>query len=169
MFGNVTSEERVILETIARIRRRKCFGSADGNPLEERVIAAHANMRSAKRHIGELLRKGYLVQQDEKYDLKDAFNGLYRRLRRSVPSEAVLTVFDSPRYYLHPTEPRPFTVRECARLQGFPDSFVFRGSHKNQYTQIGNAVPPPLAKAVAKSVRDHVICLSGAKALAGRA
>ena len=45
------------------------------------------------------------------------------------------------------------TPRELARLQSFPDSFVFRGSKKHQLVQIGNAVPPLMAKAIGIAVR----------------
>ena len=49
---------------------------------------------------------------------------------------------------LHPDQHRLVSVRECARSQGFPDSFSFYGSIKDKHKQIGNAVPPPLGKAV---------------------
>ncbi len=53
---------------------------------------------------------------------------------------------------IHPIEPRVITVREMARLQSFPDDFIFYGSKSKQMVQIGNAVPPLLAKAIALSI-----------------
>jgi DNA (cytosine-5)-methyltransferase 1 len=50
--------------------------------------------------------------------------------------------------YGHPLQDRPLTPREAARIQGFPDSFIFFGTRADIRSQIGNAVPPPLAEAV---------------------
>ena len=58
------------------------------------------------------------------------------------------------RPHIHPTEHRHITVREAARLQSFPDSYVFCRTSTAQYRQIGNAVPPVLARAVAGAIRD---------------
>ena len=57
---------------------------------------------------------------------------------------------------IHPIEPRVITVREMARLQSFPDSFVFKGTKSKQMVQIGNAVPPLLAKAIALSIKHSL-------------
>jgi DNA (cytosine-5)-methyltransferase 1 len=54
---------------------------------------------------------------------------------------------------IHPIESRVITVREMARLQSFPDDFIFKGSKGKQMVQIGNAVPPLLAKAIGLSIR----------------
>jgi len=54
------------------------------------------------------------------------------------------------REFIHPTEHRPLTVRECARLQTFPDSYDFRGNVQSIAQQIGNAVPPLASKTIAE-------------------
>ena len=76
---------------------------------------------------------------------------LFGRLWWDRPSVTIRTEFFKPEKgrYLHPEQHRPITHREAARLQGFPDDFVFRGSKTQIARQIGNAVPPPLARALA--------------------
>jgi len=76
---------------------------------------------------------------------------LFGRLWWERPSVTIRTEFYKPEKgrYLHPEANRPITHREAARLQGFPDDFDFRGTRIQVGVQIGNAVPPPLAEAVA--------------------
>lgn len=59
--------------------------------------------------------------------------------------------------YIHPTEIRTLSVREAARIQSFTDDFIFVGNMREQYVQIGNAVPPLLSYAIAKQIKDTVI------------
>lgn len=66
------------------------------------------------------------------------------------PSGTVVNVRKS--MWIHPTLDRAISVREAARLQTFPDSFVFCGSKDKQYQQVGNAVPPIMAKSIAKKL-----------------
>lgn len=84
----------------------------------------------------------------------DIFHDKMKRLRRDRPSWTVVAHLYKDGYmYIHPTQPRSITVREAARLQSFPDRFVFCGSRTDQFKQVGNAVPPLLAKGVAEAVR----------------
>ena len=67
-----------------------------------------------------------------------------RRLRPDEPSKAITSA--AVREFIHPTEHRHLTLRECARLQGFPDDFEFIGSLSDQATLVGNAIPPALGE-----------------------
>jgi DNA (cytosine-5)-methyltransferase 1 len=81
---------------------------------------------------------------------------LFGRLWWDRPSVTIRTEFFKPEKgrYLHPDQDRPITHREAARLMGFPDDFKFCGSKIEIARQIGNAVPPPLAGAIADTVRS---------------
>lgn len=83
---------------------------------------------------------------------------LFGRLWWDRPSVTIRTEFFKPEKgrYLHPEQHRPITHREAARLMGFPDDFAFCGSKTEIARQIGNAVPPRLAAAVAKVVLQYL-------------
>ncbi len=83
-------------------------------------------------------------------DVKRTQNTIYLRLNYDEPSGTVINVRKS--MWIHPTLDRAISIREAARLQTFPDSFVFCGSKDKQYQQVGNAVPPIMAKAIAKQL-----------------
>ena len=77
-------------------------------------------------------------------------------LKRLIASEPALTITSaSTREFVHPTEDRCLTIRECARIQTFPDSFEFCGSAADQIKQIGNAIPPLLARTFAEYIMDQ--------------
>lgn len=83
-------------------------------------------------------------------DVKRTQNTIYLRLNYDEPSGTVINVRKS--MWIHPTLDRAISIREAARLQTFPDSFVFYGSKDKQYQQVGNAVPPIMAKAIAEQL-----------------
>lgn len=85
----------------------------------------------------------------------------YGRLSRTGQASTVLTKCD-PHWgaYVHPTQERTISVREAARLQGFPDRFIFAGEHLSKhYEQVGNAVPVPVAYALGAAAISHLKAL----------
>ena len=83
-------------------------------------------------------------------DISRTQNTIYLRLNYDEPSGTVVNVRKS--MWIHPTKNRAISVREAARLQTFPDHFVFCGTKDKQYQQVGNAVPPIMAKSIAKKL-----------------
>jgi DNA (cytosine-5)-methyltransferase 1 len=153
VFGEVTENERTILEVLRRLRRqerRRDHGDAD--PVSFDRLEAALGPRFL-RLVSGLVEKGYLRQVEDGVDLAGTFNGKFRRLAWDKPSSTVDTRFGSPRYFLHPTQQRGFTIREAARIQGFDDTYIFHGNEKAHYRLIGNAVPPPLGEFAAKIVK----------------
>ena len=95
------------------------------------------------------------------WDMGGGRTGILRRLSMKEPS---LTVLTSPSQKqtdrCHPLEPRPFTVRENARCQSFPDEWEFCGTVGEQYKQVGNAVPVNLSYEIAVKIKE---ALTGGK------
>ncbi len=83
----------------------------------------------------------------------------YGRLRYDKPSFTITTYFNrlGNGCNLHPEQDRIISIREGARLQSFPDNYQFWGSKASQYKQIGNAVPPLLARAVAEAIKPYLM------------
>ena len=88
-------------------------------------------------------------------DIARTQNTIYLRLKYDEPSGTVVNVRKS--MWVHPTKNRAVSIREAARLQTFPDSFVFCGTKDKQYQQVGNAVPPIMAKSIAKKLASTLI------------
>ena len=85
----------------------------------------------------------------------EIFRDKFYRLRLDAPCKTITAhmKFDC-HMYIHPEQARGLTPREAARVQGFPDSYIFRGAFTRWYEQVGNAVPPPLARAIARAIRE---------------
>jgi DNA (cytosine-5)-methyltransferase 1 len=82
------------------------------------------------------------------------FGNTYKRLHRDRP--ALTLVPGNNAFPIHPVENRSLTPREAARLQGFPDEYVFEGTRAAKCKLVGNAVPVKLASALADSIRRHL-------------
>lgn len=89
---------------------------------------------------------------------KSIYSGTWTRMRKDEISVTITTRFDTPSSgkFTHPYLNRAITVREAARIQSFPDDFHFVGNKGSQMKQVGNAVPPLLAGAIAKVIMDDI-------------
>lgn len=156
VFGSICEAARSTLVAFIRIRRterRRAEGDAD--PLE----FGRACEQFGRAVIDELLEAGYLRligSRDEYVDLTHAFNGKFRRLDADAQSTTVDTRFCNHHYVLHPWEHRGLTTREAARLQGFPDDFLFSGT-RHDAILIGNAVPPSMGAFIGEYISQTLL------------
>ena len=113
-----------------------------------------------RKHSAESVKR-YMFLNFGKRDHR----GRVDRLDPNLPSKTIIAggTGGGGRSHLHPFIPRTMSVRECARLQTFPDSYQFTGPVARQFTQVGNAVPPVLAYIMAKAIYKSIYSVNKAK------
>ncbi len=173
-YGTAQKRERIVIigirkDLVNQIKSNFQFPKPFGKPqtlkdvLKDVPISQGAKYPESKRKVLELVPAGGYwrdlpVEIAKEYMGKSYYSGggrtgMARRLSWDEPS---LTLTCSPAQKqterCHPDETRPFTVREYARIQSFPDDWEFDCSLMNAYKQIGNAVPVNLAEAIGKSI-----------------
>ena len=118
----------------------------------KRSLEGVANHQT-REHVAESIER-YMILR---YGKRDKL-GRVDRLDPFVPSKTIIAggTGGGGRSHLHPFIPRTMSVRECARLQTFPDSYVFTGPVARQFTQCGNAVPPVLAYEMATAIYKSI-------------
>ena len=94
----------------------------------------------------------------EEHLTKSIYSGTWTRMKKDEISVTITTRFDTPSSgkFTHPFLNRAITVREAARIQSFPDNFHFVGNKGSQMKQVGNAVPPLLAAAIAEVIMNDI-------------
>ena len=109
--------------------------------------------------IMKMLKEGEGRQNlPPKLRTKSIHSGSYMRIEKNKPSYTITTRFDTPPVgrVTHPIADRALTAREAARLQSFPDDFIFLGKRTHIGIQIGNAVPALLAYEIAKNFKTRL-------------
>lgn len=168
-------------------KRKRAFFLITKSPLDQQALVARLDHFKTSPINSEQALTGLpkpKIRPDD-YDDETNYDGFYNHFAmqhsaRVITKIAAITPGTGPMSYrkLHPTrlsntlfsghrappahfkEPRSITVREAARLQGFPDNFRIYGSFGNQMEQVTNAVPPPLTRAVLRALLDLAeICL----------
>lgn len=123
-------------------RARQNYVSSNFPHIVERykVIKQGENWKSA-------LEKGLM---DTYSSTKNTHSGIYKRLKANEPSVTIANYRKS--MLIHPWQNRGLSLREAARLQSFPDNYIFKGTIMYQQQQVGNAVPPLLAKTIFEKI-----------------
>lgn len=120
------------------------------------TITNHTQSRHSKIAVERMRQIGngqnYTKLNEE---INSVHSGSYGRLLWDAPAATITTRFDTPAggRFIHPQEDRTLSPREAARIQSFPDSFVFLGSRREISRQIGNAVPPKVSYFLAMFVK----------------
>jgi DNA (cytosine-5)-methyltransferase 1 len=84
----------------------------------------------------------------------DKFLSKWKRIERDKPCYTLTAHMALDTYsHIHPWEPRGISVREAARIQSFPDDYVFQSNMGEAFRQIGNSVPPLMARGIATALR----------------
>jgi len=134
-FG-LTSSSRVLFNHFVRYHN-------------QRDLELYALLRPGEDSVHALERHG---RGDLMRYRRDVFDDKYARLRGDLPAKTIVShLAKDGNGYIHPTQVRSITVREAARIQSFPDDYAFCGSPTDQWTQVGNSVPPVLAEVIGRS------------------
>lgn len=128
--------EQAQVKSPVELKRLKCVPEGRGIRYKKDELA----------YLPKSLRLGVDWEQMRENRFRQA---KYQRLDRKLPSPTIMTHRHS---YYHPTEHRYLTQREAAKIQSFPNDFIFKGPLCAQWRQIGNAVPPLMAKAIGKEL-----------------
>ncbi len=125
----------------------------DFSPRKKRyltMVPPGGNWRSLPSEVAQ-------ASMGKAYFAKGGRSGWWRRLSFDLPSPTIVTMPNHAGTALcHPTETRALTLRECARVQEFPDDWEFFGTTQEQYAQVGNAVPVRLGRICGEVVAEHL-------------
>lgn len=129
---------------LSEIQLERVRGLSPGQTMKD--LPEHLQHESFRRRAFRRVMDGTPVERR---------GGAPSGLKRLFADEPSLTMTSAAtREFVHPSEDRLLTLRECARLQTFPDSFVFAGSAASRIQQVGNAIPPMLARIVADQIAN---------------
>jgi DNA (cytosine-5)-methyltransferase 1 len=144
--GDETFEYTMAPKTAYQSERRKAA----------KALSMHAATAHSKKMLEIIRHSGKNISCIPKHLITSGFSSSYSRLDANEPSVTLTVNFVHPasNRCIHPVQQRALTAREGARLQSYDDTFQFAGNRTQVVRQIGNAVPPLLGRAIARSVAD---------------
>jgi len=132
----------------------------DDLPILESSQTSTIPNHKAMNHTEQMLRKmSFIPDGGDRTSIPLSLrptSGDVRKYIKYSSSKPSVTVTGDMRKIFHYSQNRALTVRELARLQSFPDSFIFKGKSISQQQQVGNAVPPLMAEEIAKSIVEMI-------------
>ncbi len=130
---------------------QKLMQAKDGKLYNHMIYYPASNVQAMMKYVPEGGNWRCVPKEMFKSERSNRYTNYLRRLKSNEPS---ITIDTGHNVYFHPIFDRVPTIRESARLQSFPDSFIFTGKKGEQFRQVGNAVPPLMAEALARSIMD---------------
>ncbi|MBD3253971.1 MAG: DNA (cytosine-5-)-methyltransferase [Candidatus Lokiarchaeota archaeon] len=125
--------------------------------IQDHIAPNHS--KKVKERISQISQGENHSSLPEKFKIRGGYPNIYGRLDLDNPADTITGncgCVSAPGRFIHPTQNRAISVREAARFQSFPDHYRFIGSMKEKYKQIGNAVPPLLAYAIAEKIKKII-------------
>ena len=169
--GKCTEEEIEFLNLLIGNRRKKIFGThQDGKSLTKVQIQTFYKKNDLDNILNSLISKGYLSVNDGKYN-PVAGNMSFEVFKFLDPESISITLTASDTNRLGIVQngrPRKLTPRECARLQGFPDTYKLLNNDNAVYKQMGNAVSVPVIEAVITDLINNNNLFNGTKTTASK-
>jgi len=158
-YGNPSFRRRVFISNI-KIKPKKTTETVTveevlkdlPDPRYPNDIPNHHYIKPPKRFWGKISRLGWNKALEY---FRGGNNREYKQYMRLHPHRPAPTIMGKSRF-IHPYDDRILTVREEARLMGYPDDHIFHGTIDNQFNQVGESVPPPLSKAIAHYIRKFL-------------
>jgi len=150
--GHVGSNHHHYIHKVFQVRRAKKLTAHDARPHSERDLGDFAKLNEGENCKHAMQKRG--IKFDFPYD-KINFKDRYTRQSRFRPCSTIVAHMSKDGLmFIHPTQKRSLTPREAARVQSFPDWFLFPCSRTHQFRVIGNAVPPLVGEAVGKALAN---------------
>ncbi|PTJ99207.1 DNA cytosine methyltransferase [Mammaliicoccus sciuri] len=149
--GEVCQQYRYAPQSLYQKEMRR-----NSNQLYNHIVTNHS--KTALERLKMIPPNGGREHLTKEHLTKSIYSGTWTRMRKEEQSVTITTRFDTPSSgkFTHPYLDRAITVREAARIQSFPDDFIFIGPKSSQMKQVGNAVPPSLASVIARTIKNDL-------------